>query len=75
MLKVGDSVEVIYRGSMDTGKVGIIVPREFHPGYKVDHLDGTFSSWTYATSLKKIDPIERDEYEAAVKILGEDYFA
>lgn len=76
-LKVGDSVEVIYKGSKDTGRVGILVPRPRGRGrgYQVDYLDGTGSGWTFATSLKKIAPIEPDEYEAAVRILGEDYFA
>ena len=77
MLNIGDSVEIVYKNSFDTGRVGILVPRtDGGPrGYMVDHLDGTVTCWTFSTSLKRIEPLLRDEYEQAVKVLGEEYFA
>lgn len=70
MLKIGDEVEVLYRGE-HFGKIGIVLKAYEGGGARVELEDGTITSWAETSSLR-LAPIT--EYELACHVLGPDYF-
>ena len=76
--QVGDTVKIVFGGSNNTGKTGIIVRQTLkHTGSDeysstVCHDDGSGESgWTFESSLEFIE----SEETAAINLLGEEYFA